>query len=232
MSENSPREGLNRWPLAEVSAACCEETRKFRAGQPSSDHFCYELLRRAVCERDGASWEAVLTQYRGLVLAWIRLHPAAVAPAVAAEGDDYWINQAFSRFWAHVGPDRFGRFATLADLLKYLKSCVHSALVDELRRHGRTPTVPFDPESEATATRSDDVGERAAAAELWAAIERECTGGHELVVVRESLVHGRKPSEIYASHPDLFVDVVEVYRIKRSMLDRLRRNPHIRAFWE
>ena len=41
---------------------------------------------------------------------------------------------------------------------------------------------------------------------------------------------GAKPSEIFATHPELFDDVADVYRIKRNLLERLRRSARIRTF--
>ena len=39
-----------------------------------------------------------------------------------------------------------------------------------------------------------------------------------------------KPAEIFQRHPHLFASVDDVYRIKRNVLERLRRNANIRAF--
>jgi hypothetical protein len=39
-----------------------------------------------------------------------------------------------------------------------------------------------------------------------------------------------KPREVQERHPELYGSVDDVYRIKRNVLDRLRRNPRIRAF--
>ncbi|CAA9541297.1 MAG: hypothetical protein AVDCRST_MAG88-32, partial [uncultured Thermomicrobiales bacterium] len=39
-----------------------------------------------------------------------------------------------------------------------------------------------------------------------------------------------KPSEVHARYPDRFASVADVYRIKRNLLDRLRRSPEIRRF--
>jgi hypothetical protein len=36
-----------------------------------------------------------------------------------------------------------------------------------------------------------------------------------------------KPVEIYEKHPDLFDGVAEVYRIKRNVLERLRRSERL-----
>src|SRR5438552_2668145 len=74
-----PGVDLRQAPLARVVAACREETSKFLRRAAADDSFCLEVLRRAVCERHDAAWEAVLANYRGLVLSWVGQHPVAAA---------------------------------------------------------------------------------------------------------------------------------------------------------
>src|SRR5439155_10253788 len=130
-----------------------------------------ELFRRAICETDSAAWESVLDVYRGLVAAWIRHHPAAT---VAADEDEYWLNRAFERFWRAVAPERFQTFATLPALLRYLKMCVHSVLLDEVRRQRATAdTLDLAAAEAEPATADPDRSlDRLAGQELWQAIER------------------------------------------------------------
>lgn len=217
-------------PLARLAGVCREETGKFQRHEPSRDEFCLELFRRAIAGRAQAAWDAIIAQYRGMVLAWIRQHPAA--PAVR-DDDDYWVNRAFERFWGAVGPERLASFPTLAALLRYLKLCVHSTLLDEVRARGATrleplavgkgePAVALDLESTAI---SQQVGR-----ELWSSIEAELGDETERLVARLCLVLELKPSEVHARYPDHFASVADVYRIKRNLLDRLRRSPEIRRF--
>jgi hypothetical protein len=37
------------------------------------------------------------------------------------------------------------------------------------------------------------------------------------------------PAEIYARHQTSFRDVADVYRMKRNLVDRLRRSPRVKA---
>src|SRR5687768_13982204 len=107
-----------RRSLDDVVAACQEETRRFRRGERADDGACFELFRRAICDRESRAWEAIIAQYRGIVLAWVR---QCSGPASAREEDDFWVNRAFEKLWAAVGPERFDLFAGLPALLKYLK---------------------------------------------------------------------------------------------------------------
>ena len=214
--------------LAALAERCREETLRFLRGQDRSDAYCFEIFKRAVVGRDDAAWEAIMSQYRGIVLAYVGQHTAA---AVLRESDDYWLNRAFQRFWSAVGPERFSAFPDLPALLKYLKLCVHSVLLDEVR--ARRVAVSLDEIPEVTPSAAD--AERAVLSELsgqqlWQTIKRELHDEAEEKVAFLSFARDLKPGEIAERHPTLFGSVADVYRIKRNIIERLRRSPEIRAF--
>jgi hypothetical protein len=69
-----------------------------------------------------------------------------------------------------------------------------------------------------------------AAEQLWTTIARQLNDEPERVVAYQSFARDLKPAEIYGHFPELYESVADVYRIKRNILDRLRRSPDIRAF--
>ena len=76
------------------------------------------------------------------------------------------------------------------------------------------------------------MAETVAAAELWAAITTELHSEADRTVARLCLVHSLRPREVFERHPDIFTDVEDVYRVKRNVLERLKRNPAIRAYMD
>jgi hypothetical protein len=221
---------LTNFTVAELARRCREETMRFLRGEPRDDSFCFELFQRAVARREHDAWEAIMAQYRGIVLAYVGQHSAA---ALVREPDDFWVNRAFQRFWMAVGPDRFDQFTDLAALLKYLKLCVHSVLLDEVRARKATTTGSLDEVSESHAA-PDNAEESVLGAlsgqQLWRVISLELQGEAERVVALLSFARDLKPSEIFSRHPALYESVADVYRIKRNILERLRRSPEVRAF--
>lgn len=216
-------------PVLELARRCREETVRFLRGDDRDDAFCFEIFARAVVQRSDEAWEAIVAQYRGIVLAYVSQHSAA---AMLHEQDDYWVNRAFQRFWTAVGPERFDRFPDLPALLKYLKLCVHSVLLDEVRaRRASTSSLDELPDTQ-PAQRDDEqsVIGRLAGEQLWATIARELQGEAEEKVVYLSFARDMKPAEIVRRHPDLFASVADVYRVKRNVIERLRRSPSVRAF--
>lgn len=221
---------LDRLAVADLARRCHEETLRFLRSEPRDDSFCFHLFRQAVARRDPDAWEAIIAQYRGIVLAYVGQHSAA---SQLRETDEYWVNRSFQRFWMALTADRFGQFPDLAALLKYLKLCVHSVLLDELRarRVGMLTsleevpdTAPSDTDAERSAISS------LAGQQLWSAVLRELNDEAERTVAFLSFARDLKPAEIYRRHPDLYASVADVYRVKRNLLDRLRRNPNIQAF--
>jgi hypothetical protein len=221
---------LRELPLLELARRCREETTRFLRAEVRDDAFCLEIFQRAIVGREDQAWAAVVGQYRGIVLAYVAQHTSST---LFQEPDDYWVNRAFLRFWTAVGPERFSLFPDLAALLKYLKLCVHSVLMDELRAR-RASMASSMSELPETAPAPDNaersVVGKIAGAQLWEAVMRELQDEAEVVVAQSSFTRDLKPSEIFGRYPGLYQSVADVYRIKRNVIERLRRNPEIRAF--
>ncbi len=226
---------VREMPLADLVVACREETERFLRREAQGSTFCWELTRRAICARDQEAWEALFRQYRGLVLAWIRQHPAS---SMIDEEDDYWVTRTFARFWTSVGAERFDQFTGLPQLLQYLKMCAHSLLLDEARARRRQQVEVSADEVRPTqwAAAEDTVDAEAlavgqvAAGRLWEAVMAETQTEAERLVARLAFVLHLKPREIQARHPDQFPTVADVYRVSHNLKERLRRSREIRAF--
>jgi hypothetical protein len=222
---------LRELPLAELARRCREETLRFLRAEPRDDAFCFEIFQRAVVSRDNDAWAAIVMQYRGIVLAYVAQHTAT---SMVQEPDDFWVNRAFLRFWTAVAPERFAQFPDLPALLKYLKMCVHSVLMDELRARRAGMASSSMSEVPETAQASDNaertVVGKIAGAQLWEAVLKELQDESERVVAQLSLMRDLKPSEIFGRYPLLYESVADVYRVKRNVIERLRRSPEVRAF--
>src|SRR6266508_3882643 len=112
--QGSTQTGLDsiaKLPLSEVARRCGEAASRYERGRANpGDEYCFEMFRRAICDRDERAWDAVFAQYHGLVLANVRRQPW---PVVRGDDDEAWVNGAFARFWHAVRPERFAMFADL-----------------------------------------------------------------------------------------------------------------------
>ena len=223
---------LSEMTIAELAEACRRETLRFLGGEPSRDDFGVELFRRAVCEREEAAWEAIAVQFGGLLIGWLKRHPAS---ALLREDEDYIVNRALARFWQAIGPERFHKFASLAALLTYLKMCVHCAVLDEVRSRRDVcdpwPSAADGDDSDlADASQAGaDSLDRVSEHEMWQTIVRELPDQGERLVVYLSFALDMRPGEIHRRHSDRYPTAADVYRVKRSALDRLRRSAAMRS---
>lgn len=216
--------------IAELAHHCSEETTKFLKQSASNDRYCLELFRRAIVRRDDAAWQHIYQQYAPLVLTWVTQHQSA-ASFLGQEGGSALVNAAFAKFSQALTPIKIDNFDSLASVLKYLKMCVHSVVADEVRsRQARQYEETLDAiEHEPSGSDpAEDVIAQLSAQRLWIVIQEELNGEEERVLLYLAYVQGMKPSEICERQRHLFPTVDDVYRIKRNVLERLRRNRRLR----
>jgi hypothetical protein len=217
---------FSRVSVTDLARLCTEETNKFLKQIASNDCFCLELFRRAIVDHNDDAWESIYQQYAPLVLTWVTQHQSAT-PILGQEGSAPLVNAAFAKFSQALTPAKIGNFDSLAAILKYLKMCVHSVVADEVRSRKAQQfeetleTVAQEPAGDDPA---EDVVANIAAQNLWQIIEEELHGEDERIVIYHAYVQGMKPSEICSHNRQLFPTVDDVYRVKRNVLERLRRS--------
>ena len=209
---------------------CADQTARFFSQVTHYTGYCYELFRRAVVGRNSYAWEKIYLIYQPLVASWVRQHSGL---GVAGEEEDYFVNCAFEKIWSAMHAEKFNRFQDLAGLLHYLKMCVNSVIVDHNRgKQVRTVTLEkfahLPPPDASTIEKS--VTDQLEKKRLWQMVTSLLQDERELIVIRCSFLYDLKPSDIYAANPDRFESLDELYRVKRNLLNRLRRNPMFRQF--
>jgi DNA-directed RNA polymerase specialized sigma24 family protein len=214
--------------LEQLRVEAQAQERSFTRGEAADDAAGLELFRRAVAEHDSAAWQAVVEIYRGLLVAQAGRR---VVRGLVAEDDGFCVDRAFQRFWMATNRRQQHQFDDLGSILKYLKMCLGSVLLDEARSRRRQAWVSIDevsPETYVSADPSSQVVDRLARRELWDAMDAELQDDNERLVARLSFVAGLSPREILARHPEKFQDAFDVYRTKRNMIERLRRSTRLK----
>jgi RNA polymerase sigma factor (sigma-70 family) len=214
-------------------ARCAEETRRYLERKPYTDRYCYALFRRALVERDERAWDALYIRYAPLVRRW-------AARFSAGGEDEELVTAAFARFWLAIDAEGFAGLPDVRSLLTYLRLCVRSAALDRLRAAARTA-----PECPITAVTGDDVApvrrelvaaddvesatiDRLARQEFWDVVRRHLRDEREVCLIRLSYLEGLPPRDICRRAPEMFPSVHDVYRLKRTVLDRLRDSDVLR----
>jgi hypothetical protein len=212
--------------VAGIAHRCNQETHRFFLRQDYDPRFCYELFRRAIVEGNQDAHSCLYSQYRPLLTGWIERHPAFPA---TGEASDYFVNRAFEKLWRAIPSARFDQFDDLKALLRYLKMCANSAIVD-FNRNAELAMLDEGSDSEelrsapAPGDVEQDTIARVDRSYFWNLIDARLTSDKERVAIYASFVSGMKPAEVMVHYPGLFADIKDVYRAKQNVLERLRRD--------
>ena len=195
-----------------------------------NDAVYYDLFRRAIEQRDADAWADISRHYRGLLAAWAA---QSSARGLIAEQPEDIADQAFARAWAALSSARFSAFPHIASLLAYLRTCVRATVIDHAREQaGQLRAVQSIEAAVVSAAPEQAVLEKLDRTEIWGLIIRITSNLQEQIIVRESLVYALPPRAIQARHPDMFADVMQVYRVKRNLINRFQRNRELQRLWQ
>lgn len=185
-----------------------------------NDHDGYNLFCRAIMQRDAEAWYAIVTRYRSLLMSW-----------AASCSSKLWINerhddiadQALTRAWLALTPERFAGFASLPALLAYLHTCVTATVIDHARAQAARQRTMQQIEVGMVATPEQIVLGQLEREQLWQLIANCVTAEPEYTFLVERFVLELPPRVILARHPELFADIDALYAIRRNLLLRLQR---------
>ena len=216
--------------LGEVIRRCAQETDRFFRRERVDPRYCFELFRRALVLQDQGAWDAIYTQYAPLVLNWVEQHPSF--PSLSEE-PEYFVNWAFTKMWSAITPERFQEFAELKAILRYLKMCTGSSIIDHLRweerYHQAQDSQDIDILDQArTSDTERSVLDRVDRELLRRCVEERLHGQAEQTVFYAMYILGMKPRDVRKQHPELFPQIDDVYRVRQNMIARLQRDKGLR----
>jgi hypothetical protein len=205
--------------LTMLAERCAQEINKYRQNEPNDERYALEIFRRAVVLRDHEAWATLQCLFHENVRFWFSYHACRDA-ALRYESEEDYVDHAFQRFWQAVN-DQALTFTSLAGALRYLKLCLHCAIMDTLRLYAH-PRQASLPEQE----RSDGplVEDRYDESELWETISSLMVNERERRVAYLHFHCNLKPRDIMRYCPGEFSGEEEIYRIKRNIMERIMRN--------
>lgn len=216
--------------LADLANWCSHQTELYFQHQDHDPRYCFELFRRAIRERDQSAWELVCLQYQALVAGWVRQHSRFES---SGEEIQYFVNGAFGKIAVSLTPDKFAGFSDIGALLRYLKMCVHSVIMDYIRVIEEERLAPLEDASEEKSPETspeEQAADRSEQQGLWDLINARLNDEKERSVIYGSFVLALKPQELLELFPGRFSDVDEIYRVKQNVISRLRRDPDFRKY--
>jgi len=213
--------------LAQLTQACCDEQAHAIDGP-----CCFELVRRALNQTDGAAWQAFEQQFEKLFARWIAQDAAryglrGLAPDEAA---DVWAD-ARARFVTRYGGEHGidAHFPHIGAVLAVLRKCIRSTLQERRRVQERQQRLEVAlhahlPAMTSPSTLPDTQVELAELRRCVQTLLRQDVPEDELRLLLD-LRFGLdlKPRQIQARYPDQFPTVRAVHNGLDKVLKRLKR---------
>jgi hypothetical protein len=206
--------------LSELADRCASEISRYSHKEAYDDTYCLEIFRRALLLHDAGAWELLQERFGPTVSSWVRRHPSREA-AYRHDTEENYVSLAFARFWvASVNNPRL-EFTSLAAALRFLHSCLNTAILDTFRTYSRLNSVPFPEPGFYEEPVSEDADDKR---EFWEAVMGLLSNLRERRVAYLLYYCGLKAREIVQHCPNEFSEVQEIYRLRRNILERLIRN--------
>ena len=202
---------------AELAANCVGEINTFRRGEPGTETYSVELLRRAAVQRDEEARVWIQQCFNELVLSWLRSHPDRGA-ASELHSEEYYVALTFERFWQATALTQYFEINSLAGAFQYLHACLNGAMIDTLRTCSRSKKIPLFNPGEPGELRIEDKFE---SNDVWDSLKKLIPNSDEQRLVYLLFHCGLKPRQIMLFCPQEFSDVYEIYRLRSTMLNRL-----------
>ena len=210
-------EALSAQQLAALSQ---EELDNYRRGEPYTDAYAIELVRRATVQANQEAWTWMQRCFSGFVLACLYRHPNRVS-ACRLESEENYVAQAFERFWHATTLTRQVEFRSLAAALQYLRMSLNAAIMDTLRMYARSREVSLP---EPGAPREPYIDDVTSGSEVWEILQSLLPGEREQRAAYLLFHCGLKPREIMHFCPQQFSNIREIYRLRRCIVERFLRN--------
>ena len=225
-SDRAPYHSPRREPVQlsmsswELAAQCLMEIEHYRLREPYTDDFGFELLCRATMQGDQEAQVWMQRCYGGMVLGWLYHHPCSTT-ACHLESEANYVARAFECFWEATALTQNMEFTTLAAALKYLRVCLNGAILNTLRANALPREIPLLDPGEEGEPHMEDTSD---SSELWEMLRSMLSDQREQRLAYLFFHCGLKPREIVRFCPQEFRDIHEIYRLRRSMMERLLRN--------
>ncbi len=205
---------------SDLADHCMSEINNYLNGKPSNGQYGVELFHRALMQHDALAWEIIQQRFKEVVLRWLLSHPMRKV-ACRFDSEENYVAQAFARFWQATAGNQEIRFRTLAAVLRYLRACLHGAILDTLRAYSRPQEVPLPEPGEAGEPLTEDQDE---SLDLWEVILSLIPNERQQRVAYLLFHCHLKPREIVQFCSQEFSQVQEIYRLRRIIVERLLRN--------
>lgn len=171
---------------------------------------------------EGYSGSAILSLFV-FSLFFVENYVGIYASNASSTEEDY-VDEAFQRIWQASIRNSL-KFDSTAAALRYQKSCLQGAVIDNLRAYSRSKEVPLtNPDSDMSYIQEPAIEDDYESNDVWEAIKDLLPNERERRLAYLLYINGLKARDIVRFCPQEFGDIQEVYRLTRNIVERLIRN--------
>ena len=185
-------------------------------GDETFEMYSLELLRRAIAHGDQDAWAGFQQCLEETIVTWLHEHPSREAACRGLCEKDLVV-QAFERFRQAAGQVEMA-FETLDRVLVYLRASLHGAILDILRTLSRPKEVSRLVPGLAGEPRMED---QIDGNEIWEVLQTLLPSARERRLAYLLYHCGWGPKEIVHCCSQEWSDVQEIYRLRRTIVERL-----------
>lgn len=182
-----------------------------------NDQEYLKLFQRALIQNDQVIQRNLQRHFKEVVLNWMRQYPGG-SVACHLNDEEYYVNQAFERFWRAGTRHLQVETATLTAILLYLRACLNAAILEMFRESTRAKVIAL-PNSHSAIEDPD------ASHQVWQIVQSLLPDKREQRMAYLLFHCGFKPDEIANSWPHEFADISEIARLRRKIVELLINLP-------
>lgn len=210
---------------------CRENTDLYMRDQAASDsRYCYELIRRAIFRIENAD-KLFDEVYRPLLERKIYL--LCKRQQLVAD----LTQEALMRFFRYITPETWQKFPTLGHVLSYLSKCGEAAVLNYYRKASPQKEDDevvlengyWDGKMVSKRPIEHDFEQRQVHQRIWECVQRNCKDAEDHLLAEQLWLYEAKPQVIVERFADKFPHISDVYKRKRNLLDRIKRDRECQA---
>jgi hypothetical protein len=203
--------------LSTLEERCMSEIENDCLGDPTNARFSFELLRHATSQDNQEAREAWQRCFSGIVCGWLHRHPRKEEVG-RFDTEEYYLAQAFERFWQPADERQQLECNGLATALKDLQASLQGVLLDTLRALTRPRGIlALEPNNPGALQLEDDMDAR----QWWERIQGLFPDVREQRVAYLLFHCDLSPRDIFCFAPQQFRDVQEISHLRRYILERI-----------
>ena len=204
--------------VEQIILTCQQERQAYSQTNNATAPICIQTFRLAF-SGDAQAWTCLYKVFKSQIKQWIGTQSILDPEDVL---QDAWLS------FARYAPRSKTLTATdsLGPVLSYLRRCVKTTLVDQMRALKRRPQaiVPIDMIDEPV-TFNDPADQVTSSVTLQDRIDHLITDETEKLLFQLRIVCHMPPREIFAQHPDRFKDRRDITIRTFRLIHRLRQDP-------